>query len=79
MGGSRSIPIIDVFAGPGGLGEGFSAFADARGESPFRIALSVEKDEIACRTLRLRAIRRHLAAPEFDAVYFRRHLQCVHQ
>jgi DNA (cytosine-5)-methyltransferase 1 len=71
VGGSRSIPIIDVFAGPGGLGEGFSAFADARGESPFRIALSVEKDEIACRTLRLRAIRRQLAAiGELDS-YFR--------
>lgn len=52
MGGSGSIPIIDVFAGPVGLGEGFSAFADAQGESHFRIALRVEKHEVACRMLR---------------------------
>lgn len=30
------------------------------GRREFRLALSVEKDEVACKTLRLRAIRRHL-------------------
>ncbi len=60
MGGRRTIPIIDIFAGPGGLGEGFSALRDERGDSAFRIALSIEKDEVACRTLRTRAIRRYL-------------------
>jgi len=38
-----SIPVIDLFAGPGGLAEGFSAFHDAGG-NVFRICLSVEKD-----------------------------------
>ncbi len=60
VGGRRSIPIIDIFAGPGGLGEGFSALLDERGGSAFRIALSIEKDEVACRTLQTRAIRRYL-------------------
>lgn len=55
------IPIIDIFAGPGGLGEGFSALRDSSGRRAFRVALSVEKDETACRTLRVRAIRRRLA------------------
>lgn len=55
------VPIIDVFAGPGGLGEGFSTLKNDRGQRTFRIALSVEKDVIACRTLKLRAVRRHLA------------------
>jgi DNA (cytosine-5)-methyltransferase 1 len=58
---TMSTPIIDVFAGPGGLGEGFSALADENGRKAFRLALSIEKDEVACRTLKLRAVRRHLA------------------
>jgi DNA (cytosine-5)-methyltransferase 1 len=37
------IPVIDLFAGPGGLAEGFSAFR-AEGGNGFRILLSVEKD-----------------------------------
>jgi hypothetical protein len=28
---STSISIIDIFAGPGGLGEGFSAFTEPEG------------------------------------------------
>jgi hypothetical protein len=36
-------PVIDLFAGPGALAEGFSAFRAEDG-SGFRISLSVEKD-----------------------------------
>jgi DNA (cytosine-5)-methyltransferase 1 len=52
------IPVIDLFAGPGGLGEGFSAFYDSRGRHRFKLALSIEKDPHAHATLRLRAFRR---------------------
>jgi DNA (cytosine-5)-methyltransferase 1 len=50
--------IIDLFAGPGGLGEGFSAWRDAKGRKRFQPALSIEKDAHAHATLRLRAFRR---------------------
>lgn len=60
MTAGQYIPIIDVFAGLGGLGEGFSALLNPSRSRGFRLALSIEKDEVACRTLRLRAIRRYL-------------------
>lgn len=51
-----TIPVIDLFAGPGGLGEGFSRSNNA----DFRIVVSVEKDGMAHETLRLRAAHREL-------------------
>lgn len=51
------IPVVDLFAGPGGLGEGFSALEDGRA---FRTIVSAEMDESAHRTLRLRAFYRLL-------------------
>jgi DNA (cytosine-5)-methyltransferase 1 len=67
---NSAIPIIDLFAGPGGLGEGFAAFSN-RGRSPFQIALSIEKDPVACATLSLRKYFRQFASPpcEFDAYF----------
>ena len=52
-----TIPIIDLFAGPGGLGEGFSSFNES-GESPFNVSLSIEKDAVAHQTLKLRSFVR---------------------
>jgi len=61
---SPEIPIIDLFAGPGGLGEGFSAYK-RKGCSPFKIKLSVEKDHRAWQTLSLRAFfRQFKTAPD---------------
>lgn len=54
------IPVIDLFAGPGGLGEGFSSLRDSAGNRIFQIIMSVEKDELAHKTLRLRAYYRAL-------------------
>ena len=54
------IPIIDLFAGPGGFGEGFSSLRDHKRQPVFKIALSIEKDPIAHRTLMLRAVFRQL-------------------
>ncbi len=65
------IPVIDLFAGPGGLGEGFSAYTyKCSGEQPFQIKLSIEKDPAAHRTLQLRSFFRKLSQnPVPDAYY----------
>lgn len=60
--------VVDLFAGPGGLGEGFASLEDG-GQHPFHIGISVEKEASAHRTLRLRAflrdhVSRHGALPE---------------
>lgn len=54
------IRVMDLFAGPGGLGEGFATFELPSGHRPFRIIASIEKDPTACRTLRLRSFYRRL-------------------
>jgi DNA (cytosine-5)-methyltransferase 1 len=52
------IPIIDLFAGPGGLGEGFMSLKDESGKSVFDIKLSIEKDTNAHKTLTWRSFYR---------------------
>ena len=54
---STRIPVLDLFAGPGGLGEGFANCRAGR-KRPFSIALSVEMERHAHRTLRLRSFFR---------------------
>ncbi|WP_461404895.1 DNA cytosine methyltransferase [Falsiruegeria mediterranea] len=55
---NEPISIIDLFSGPGGLGEGFSACRKPDGSKAFKIAVSVEMDTSAHKTLRLRAFLR---------------------
>lgn len=64
------IPIIDLFAGPGGLGEGFSSLRDHRQEPVFEIGLSIEKDPVAHRTLTLRAVFRRLRGTSHIQHYY---------
>jgi len=52
------IPVVDLFAGPGGLGEGFSSLTDRSGSRIFDVRVSIEKDPVAHRTLSLRALFR---------------------
>ena len=62
------VPVVDLFAGPGGLAEGFSGCRRPDGRRRYRIALSIEKDPVAHRTLRLRAFLRKFATgfpPEY--------------
>lgn len=54
---TRKFAIIDLFAGPGGLGEGFSR-AGRDTDTPMSIHLSVEMDDHAVQTLRLRSFLR---------------------
>lgn len=54
----QSYAVVDVFAGPGGLAEGFSSVRGPDGRSTYHVELSIEKDVVAHRTLRLRAFLR---------------------
>ncbi|VFQ42973.1 DNA cytosine methyltransferase [Desulfoluna butyratoxydans] len=65
-----SIPIIDIFAGPGGLGEGFSQQGWKEGNPFFRICLSVEKSYPAFRTLKLRSFLRQFRYNDFPDEYY---------
>ena len=64
------IPIIDLFAGPGGLGEGFSSLKLRKGSHPFRIRLSIEKDVNAHLTLELRSFFRQFPFGDVPSEYY---------
>src|SRR5690606_28099858 len=64
------IPIIDLFAGPGGLGEGFSSIFDEEGNRVFHIKLSIEKDPAAHQTLRLRSFFRQFPCGKAPDEYY---------
>jgi len=64
------IPVLDLFAGPGGLGEGFSAFQTDRGETVFRIVLSIEKETFAHETLKLRSFFRQFPRSRAPEEYY---------
>lgn len=57
------IPIIDLFAGPGGLAEGFGSLRDSLDDAVFDIRSSFEKDPVAHRTLSLRGFYRAFGHP----------------
>ena len=64
---SRSqVPVVDLFAGPGGLGEGFSALDG----NLYRIAISIEMEETALETLRLRSFFRQFENGCAPAEYY---------
>lgn len=55
---SSKIHVVDLFSGPGGLGEGFCAYSASQSSLKYHLDVSIEKDEAAHRTLRLRAFLR---------------------
>lgn len=67
-----AIPLVDVFAGPGGLNEGFSSLRDESGRPVFETVASFEMDETACKTLTLRAALRQAERElgEFPDAYY---------
>lgn len=67
---NQPIKIVDLFSGPGGLSEGFSARQlGILPDHPYKISISIEKDKAAHRTLRLRAFLRQFQTfpPEYYA------------
>lgn len=66
--GVEKVAVIDLFAGPGGLGEGFAQFHDDR--LRFEVALSVEKDPVAVKTLRLRKFFRNFGRRDVPEAYY---------
>src|ERR1700709_999408 len=67
---STEFAIVDLFAGPGGLAEGFSSIRNKDGSRPFQIAPSVEKEASAFETLRFRSFFRQFnGRPPID--YYR--------
>jgi DNA (cytosine-5)-methyltransferase 1 len=59
---SVRIPVVDLFAGPGGLGEGFSRHLSQNG-AIFRSVLAAEKEASAHSTLLLRSFFRKFQTP----------------
>lgn len=66
---AQTINIIDLFAGPGGLGEGFSSVESEN--LKFQIRMSVERETSAHTTLTLRAFYRLLKQRNKQKDYFR--------
>jgi len=66
---SKPVKVIDLFAGPGGLGEGFSA-CRPNGKQAFKIAISIEKEQSAHRTLQLRALFRQFEHKDVPEEYY---------
>ena len=62
--------IIDIFAGPGGLSEGFSSVLGPDGERAFDVCLSIEKDSYAFQTLKLRTFFRAFPLGSVPSEYY---------
>jgi DNA (cytosine-5)-methyltransferase 1 len=67
---SKPIPVIDIFSGPGGLSEGFSAAGQEIGNHFFRVNLSIEKDQAAHSTLELRCFFREFQRGKAPEEYY---------
>ena len=61
---SKLTSVVDLFAGPGGLGEGFESTGS------FRVSVSIECDLIAHRTLELRSFFRQFSGQRIPTEYY---------
>jgi len=66
----NTIPIVDIFAGPGGLAEGFCGLRDATGKPVFESVLAAEMDRHAHKTLTLRSFFRMYPKGEAPDSYY---------
>lgn len=63
-------PVVDLFAGPGGLGEGFASLRGEQDEEVFSDAVAIERDEFSHRTLFLRHFLRAFPEGQFPDEYY---------
>lgn len=66
----NAYPVIDLFAGPGGLGEGFATALDGHQQRRFRSVVSIECDAFSHETLLLRHFFRHFPDGEAPDDYY---------
>ncbi len=69
-GSATEYPVVDVFAGPGGLGEGFASTLDDKQRRRFRSVVSIERDTFSHQTLLLRHFFRHFRDGEVPDDYY---------
>jgi DNA (cytosine-5)-methyltransferase 1 len=67
---TTTYPLVDLFAGPGGLGEGFAAAYGNDGKARFRSIVSIERDEFSHQTLLLRHFIRQFPDGEAPEEYY---------
>lgn len=63
-------PLVDLFAGPGGLGEGFASALDDKHYHRFHSIVSIEKDSFAHQTLLIRHFFRYFSEREVPEDYY---------
>ena len=68
----KKVPVVDIFAGPGGLSEGFHRYSSFRDDRnlEFDLKLSIEKDKAAYSTLTLRAYTRQFPEGKIPKNYY---------
>jgi DNA (cytosine-5)-methyltransferase 1 len=66
----RNLPVVDLFAGPGGLGEGFESFEPKGSRPRFHVSLSIECDDWAHQTLELRTFFRQFKKDGVPKAYY---------
>ena len=70
MATEEAFPVVDLFAGPGGLGEGFASFQREKGAPRFESAVSIENEPHSFRTLHLRHFLRSFSDDGFPEEYY---------
>jgi len=70
MKNNKQYPLIDLFAGPGGLGEGFASRTGENDESRFYSLVSIECDPFSHKTLLLRHFFRLFLPGEVPEAYY---------
>ena len=70
MPSEKTFPIVDVFAGPGGLGEGFASPDTGEKTPRFKSVASIERDQHSFRTLHLRHFLRSFPENDFPDEYY---------